>query len=156
MLHPAVPDTERMDRVRWLARSGALSVVGLGVVVATSGWLYLLRPYTRGLPGPKVRGALPLDVVAGHGTVSLVAFVLVWTAAAGLLGLVARRAGLERLVAAFTLMLGVGTWLYGTYAAAAFIATGVSFREALHGPGSTRVAYLPAALPGFAGGSSAC
>jgi lysyl-tRNA synthetase class 2 len=141
-----------MRRLRWLARSSALWLVGLGVAVAASGWLYILRPYTRGLPGPKVRGALPLDVVAGHGAVSLVAFVLVWTAAAVLLGLVARRAGLERLVAAFTLTLCVGAWLYGTYAVAAFIATGVSFREALHIAGSTRVVYLPAAIAGIAGG----
>jgi lysyl-tRNA synthetase class 2 len=107
---------------------------------------------TMDLPGPKIPGALPLDNIAGKGTVPLAAFVLVWAMAAGFLGLVARRERLERLVAALVLAGGVGSWQFATLTLVTFFATGVSLHEALHTAATSRVVYLPAALAGVAGG----
>ena len=135
-----------------IARSSALWLIGLAIAVAASGWLYLLRPFTLEIRGPWVRSALPLDDIARRGAVPLVVFVLVWGAAAGLLGLVARKAGLERLVAALALAIGIGVWLYAAQTAATYLASGVSFHEALHTAAGARVVYLPAAFAGIAGG----
>lgn len=140
-----------MRRVAILVRSAGLWLVGIAVVVGASGWLYLLRPFTIGLPGSRVRSALPLDDIAGRGGVSLVEFVVVWAAGAALLGLLARTAALERLVAALALAVGLGAWLYGTQAFATFLSSGVSLHEALHTAAKARVVYLPAALAGGAG-----
>src|SRR5712691_642598 len=140
-----------MHRVAGIARSSALWLVALAIAVAASGWLYLLRPFTLELPGPKVGSVLPLDDVAGRGAVPLLVFLLVWSAAAVLLGLVARTAGLERLVAGLALAVGIGMWLYATQTAATYLASGVSFHEALHTAAGARVVYLPAAFAGIAG-----
>src|ERR1700750_1876490 len=80
-------------------------VVGL----ASTGWMYLLRP---GLPGPTIGQALPLDELSRHSSAPLLCFVFVWGAAAALLGLYARWAQLERMTAALLIGLAVGVWTY--------------------------------------------
>src|SRR6476619_3756080 len=99
---------------RALLRTGggvAALFAGRAVVLAASGWLYLVRPGD-GVPfvGPPVGDALPLDELSKHSAVSLSAFILVWCAAAVALGLVARAVRLERLTAALLVALGVGLW----------------------------------------------
>src|ERR1700704_5341793 len=99
-----------------MLRKLALAPAVLAVTLATTGWLYIVG--AGGVPGPRVRQALPLDELAKHASAPLPVFVLVWTAAAVLLALVARWARIERLTAAFVLVLGVNLVLY--------VATGIS------------------------------
>ena len=48
-------------------------------LLAATGWLYVVR--AGGLPGPRVREALPLDELAKHSSSPLLLFVAVWVAA---------------------------------------------------------------------------
>jgi len=91
------------------ARNGALSLVGLLVLLAAAGWLYLLRPSGSGLR-PMVPEALPLDELAHKAGVSVLVFFAVWSSAALLLGLLARAARLDRLTSAVVLLVGVGAF----------------------------------------------
>ena len=80
------------------ARTTAALLLSIAVLVAATGWLYVLRPYDS-LPGPRLGDALPLDELSHRGSAALVLYVAVWGAAAVLLALLARRAGAERLTA---------------------------------------------------------
>jgi len=71
------------------ARVSLLAVLSLAVVVAATGWLYLLQGHTPGL-GVQVADAVPLDELPHHAGVPLVVFVAVWGGAALLLGLLTR------------------------------------------------------------------
>src|SRR5213076_2804129 len=62
---------------------------GFAIVVAATGWLYLIRPYTA-FSGPTIFDALPLDELSRHSAVPLPVFVSVWASAAVLLALLAR------------------------------------------------------------------
>jgi hypothetical protein len=92
-----------------VARALAASVVSLAIVIAASGWLYLIQP-RHALAGPPVGDALPLDELSRRSAVPLLVFVAVWATAAVLLGLVAYAARAERLTAGVILALGVGGW----------------------------------------------
>jgi len=85
----------RALRLVGLTAGGLLAFV---VVVSAQGWLYELRGWT--LIGPQVHDALPLDELPRHDSVSLVLFVGVWACAGILVGLVARKARVDRLTAA--------------------------------------------------------
>src|SRR5207248_1457972 len=87
------------------------SLLAFAIVVAATGWLYLIQPHSR-LPGPPLPDALPLDELSKHSAVPIVVFLAVWVTAALLLGLVARVARAERLTAGLLLALGVGGWTY--------------------------------------------
>ena len=82
-------------RVARLTSGGFLALI---VVVAAQGWLYELRSST--LAGPRLRDALPLDELPRHDSVSLMLFVAVWALAGIIIGLLVRRARIERLTAA--------------------------------------------------------
>jgi lysyl-tRNA synthetase class 2 len=134
-------------------RTGSLllaALVGTVVVVAASGWLYLVRPYTR-MPGPAIANALPLDELSHLSSAPLLVFVLVWAAAGLALGLVARLARIERLTAALVLAVGVASYC--------FLATGVSILtvrqvpvlDAFHAAARMPAVYIPGVLAGLAG-----
>lgn len=125
-------------------------LAGLAVVLAASGWLYLIQP-SRPVPGPVMRGALPLDELSRRSAVPLFVFLAVWAAAALLLGLLARLVRVSQLTAALFLALGVGSF--------AFVATGVSLLvvrqipalAAFHVAARQPAVYVPAALAGLGG-----
>jgi hypothetical protein len=78
--------------MRTLARVGSTTaalLAALAVLVAATGWLYLLRP--AGDFRPRIGDALPLDELARRASSSLVLFAAVWLAAGLLLGLITRR-----------------------------------------------------------------
>jgi lysylphosphatidylglycerol synthetase-like protein (DUF2156 family) len=93
------------------ARAGAL---GAAIVAATSvatGWLYWARPSLAGWPGPRVPDALPLDELAAHGTVPLLAYLLIVGCAAVLIGLAARGLRIGRVAAGVGVAIGTGIWM---------------------------------------------
>jgi len=100
-----------MARLLRIATLSVAAIAGLAVVLAATGWTYLLRPHAA-LPGPGVADALPLDELSKHSGVTLPVFLLVWTVAAALLGLTARLARVERLTAGLFLALALGLWGY--------------------------------------------
>ncbi|HEX7084130.1 MAG TPA: phosphatidylglycerol lysyltransferase domain-containing protein [Gaiellaceae bacterium] len=123
--------------------------LALAVVVAASGWLYVVRPALD--LRPLVGEALPLDELARHSTVPFLLFVVVWAVAAGFLGAIARWARMERLVAAVLLAIGVGVWQYAQTAFAIAVVRQVSAQAALDAASHVEAVYLPAALAGVAG-----
>ena len=54
-----------------IARATTASIAGLAIIVATSGWLYLIQPHSK-LPGPAVADALPLDELSRRSAGDLV------------------------------------------------------------------------------------
>ena len=112
------------------------------VAAAATGWMYLLHP---SLPGPRLGQALPLDDLARHAAVPIVWYVAVWSAAAALLGLYARWAGIERLAAALLLGLAVGVWSYLQLGASMAIVRQVSLRSALDSAARVHAVYVAAA-----------
>jgi lysyl-tRNA synthetase class 2 len=139
--------------MRSLARAGVLSIsalAALAVVVATSGWLYLVVPRVHA-PGPVVADALPLDELSRHAGAPLLTFVATWAAAAVLLGLVARWARADRLTASLLLALGVGIWSYLQTAVSVVVVRQVPAEIAFRAAAELSAVYLPAALAGIAG-----
>ena len=130
-----------------LWRKLALSPIALTVIVATSGWFYLVR--ATGLPGPRMAEALPLDELARHSSVPLLWFVSVWVAGGLLLGAVARWAGLQRAVAALVLAVATGLLLYVTVGVSLAITRQVPARVAFRVTERLQVIYLPAVLVGL-------
>jgi len=133
-----------------MTRRVALTPLLVVVVVATSGWFYLVRPV--GIPGPRIALALPLDELAKHDSVPLLWFVGVWTVAAVVLGLAARWARLERLTAALVLALGTLALLYLVTGVSIATVRQISARDGFHAAMGLSSVYLPAALTGFAVG----
>jgi lysyl-tRNA synthetase, class II len=131
------------------ARFATAAIASVGVLLAATGWLYLARPLT--LPGPPLHDALPLDELAHRGSVSLVLFLLVWGAAACLLGLLARWAGAERLTAALLLGPAVGAWAYAANGLSILTVRQISAHEAFHAAFAEQAVAIPAVLAGVAG-----
>ncbi len=129
-----------------MIRRLALTPLVVAVAVATSGWLYLVRP--GGLPGPRVALALPLDELAKHASVPLLWFAAVWAAAAVVVGLAARWARVERLSGA--IVLAAATWavLYLTTGVSIAITRQIPARAGLNDAAKLGTLYLPAALVG--------
>src|SRR5579884_3963046 len=98
-----------------MARKAALVPLAVLVMFAVTGWLYLLR--LPGLPGPRVREALPLDELARHDASSLLWFAALWLVAGALLGAAARWARVDRTTAAGVLALVTLAFAYSTTAA---------------------------------------
>jgi lysyl-tRNA synthetase class 2 len=132
------------------ARALFASIVSLAIVVAATGWLYLIQP-RHAMPGPPVGDALPLDELSRRSAVPLFVFLAVWATAACLLGLVAYAARAERLTAGVMLALGVGGWGYLVTGVSLLIVRQVPAHQAFHAAASQRAVYIPAALAGFAG-----
>ena len=132
------------------ARNGALSLVGLLVVLAAAGWLYLVRPSAAGLR-PTVPEALPLDELAHRAGISVVAFFAVWGSAALLLGLLARAARLDRLTSAVVLLVGVGAFEFLAAGVSLAVVRQISFHEAFVTATDIRAVSLPALLAALGG-----
>jgi len=131
-------------------RATAGGIAAFGVVLAASGWLYLVQPHSR-LPGPPIADALPLDELSRRSAVPLLVFLAVWVAAAGLLGAIVKVVRAERLTAGLMLALGVGGWGYLATGVSLLIVRQVPAHQAFHAAATREAIYLPAALAGLAG-----
>lgn len=131
----------------------AALLLSLSVIAGASGILYLLRPHITGWPGPIVREALPLDQLAAHDAVPLLAFCVVWLGAGLALGGLALAARIERLTAGLLAALLTGTFLYAASGVSIFVVqqiqAGSAFRHALYVPG----VYLATVFAGVGGAS---
>jgi lysylphosphatidylglycerol synthetase-like protein (DUF2156 family) len=131
-------------------RTAAASVASLGVLLAATGWLYVVRPAAP-VPGPVVHDALALDELSRHGSVSIVVFVIVWGGAAALLGMLARWARAERLTAGMLLAAAVTGWLYAVNGVSILVVRQVPAHEAFHAAAAEQAVVIPAVLCGIAG-----
>ena len=136
--------------MRSAGRGTVAIVAGLGVVLAATGWLYLLRPAIRA-PGPLVHDALALDELSQHGSVPVPVYLLVWASAALLLGLLARWARAERLTAGMLLAPAVCAWLYVLNGVSILVVRQISAHEAFHAAAAEQAVVVPAVLCGLAG-----
>jgi lysyl-tRNA synthetase, class II len=134
----------RALRLAGLTSGGLL---GLIIIVSAQGWLYELRGST--LIGPRVHDALPLDELPRHDSVSLLLFVGIWTCAGILVGLLARRARVERLTAALLAALATGLWLFLTTWVSLVVVRQVADRQAFHAALHVPALYLAAGLIGL-------
>ena len=132
------------------ARALVASTASFAVILSAIGWLYVIQPHAR-LPGPPVNDALPLDELSRRSAVPLVVFLLVWVAAAGLLGFVAYASRAERLSAGLLLALGVGGWMYLQTGVSLLIVRQIPAHQAFHAATGQKAVYLPAVLAGIAG-----
>jgi len=142
------PSSRRRARSRMasrLLRGAELVLAGLAALVVIAGAvgvLYLVRPSTSGWPGPVIRGALPLDQLAKHDGVRLLAFVVVWAGAALTLGAVAYAARIERLTAGLLGALLTGSILYVATSVSILVAQQIPVGEAVRAAARTPALYL--------------
>jgi lysyl-tRNA synthetase class 2 len=139
-----------MARTVAACRVTCASALGFGVLLAASGWLYLLRMRAP-LGGPQVGDALPLDELPGHSALPLPSYLLVWAMAAVLLGLLACWARAERLTAALLLAIAVGSWAYATTGVSILVVRQIPAEDAFHAATAMHAVWLPALLAGVAG-----
>jgi lysyl-tRNA synthetase, class II len=123
-------------------------LLGFLVVVAAQGWLYVLRPAPLSL-GPRIHDALPLDELPRRDSVSLAVFVGVWALAGVLVGLLVRRARIERLTAALLAAIATGLWLFVTTWVSLVVVRQVADRQAFHAALHVPALYLAAGLVGL-------
>jgi lysyl-tRNA synthetase, class II len=135
--------------MRSFIRISSATAVGLAVTLAAPGWLYLAASWDRGRPA--IGDALPLDELPSHAGAPLAVFLLVWAAAAAMLGLLARATRADRLHAALLLAVGVGVWLYLETAVSILAVRQITAEDALRVAAAIRAVYVPAALAGLAG-----
>jgi lysyl-tRNA synthetase class 2 len=136
--------------MRRAARVAFGSTASFAVVLAATGWLYVVQPHSK-LPGPPIQDALPLDELSRRSAVPLFVFVAVWAAAAGLLGWIAYASRAERLTAGLLLALGVGGWAYLQTGVSLLIVRQIPAHQAFHVATGETAVYLPAILAGIAG-----
>ena len=134
---------------RTAVRVGA-ALTGLAIMLAATGWLYLLAPRSHA-PGPSIHDALPLDELSRHDGAPLVVFLAVWVFAAAFLGLLARLLRADRLRAALLLALGVGVWTYLETAVSILVVRQIAAEDAFRAAATVQAVYVPAALAGLAG-----
>ena len=134
----------RALRFGGLLAGGLLAFV---VVISAQGWLYEMRGPT--LVGPRLHDALPLDELPRHDSVSFVLFVGVWACAGIFVGLVARRARVERLTAALLAALATGLWLFLSTWVSFVVVRQVADRQAFHAALHVPAVYLAAGLIGL-------
>src|SRR5262249_61141669 len=92
-----------------------------------------------------------LDALSRRSAVPLLVFLLVWGAAAALLGFIARAGRAERLTAGLLLGLGVGGWLYLETGASLLIVRQIPADQAFQAATGQKAVYIPAVLAGIAG-----
>jgi hypothetical protein len=131
-------------------RSTAALLLSLTVLVAATGWLYVLRPYDS-LPGPRLGDALPLDELSHRGSAALMLYLAVWGTTGVLLALIARGAGAERLTAGLVLGPCVGAWLYTVNGMSILVVRQIPAHQALQAAASEQAVAIPAILAGVAG-----
>lgn len=132
------------------ARTVFALVLSFLVLVAATGWLYIVRPHITA-PGPVVHDALALDELSRHGSVPLLLYAAVWGAAALALGLVARWAHAERVTAGLLLAAGVGGWLYALNGVSILVVRQIPAHQAFHDAAAEPALVIPAVLCGVAG-----
>ena len=126
-------------------------MAAFATVVATTGWLYLLRPQLLEFPGPKLRDALPFDELASRARVPLLGFLAVWAVTGVLLALIVRAARAERLTAALLLAVGVGAWGYVSSGVTLLVVRQITGDQAFDAAAQVRAVYVAAAIAGLAG-----
>jgi lysyl-tRNA synthetase class 2 len=130
-----------------MLRKLALPPIVLVLVPAATGWFYAV--HANSLPGPRLAEVLPLDELSKHSSEPLLWFVTVWGATAAVLGLAARWARVERLVAATVLALATGLVLYVLTGVSIAITRQIPGRDALYATERLQVVYLASALVGL-------
>jgi lysyl-tRNA synthetase class 2 len=135
--------------MRSALRIAAAIPASLAVLLAATGWLYLLRGSSGGTP--RIADALPLDELPRHDGASLLLFVLVWSVAALLLGTVARFAGADRLTAATALGLVTGLWCYAATGLSIATVRQIDVQHAFKDAESLRAVLVPALLAAIGG-----
>ena len=146
---PNVPRAFASRLLRGLGLVGA-GLLGFLVVIAATGWLYLLRPQLLGLK-PRVRDALPLDQLAGHSSVSLLLFILTWGFASAAIGAIAALARVERLTAGLLAALLTGAWIYASTGISIAIVRQIPVKNAFSAVAHSPSLYLAALLCGLGG-----
>ena len=132
-------------------RAMLASIVSFAIVLAATGWLYVIQPHSA-VPGPPpVTDALPLDELSRRSAIPFLVFVGVWGAAAFLLGLVASFAHAERLTVGLLLALSIGAWGYFATGVSLLIVRQVPAHDAFHAAAGKEAIYIPAFLAGLAG-----
>jgi lysyl-tRNA synthetase class 2 len=126
-----------------VVRRSAAVPLAIIVAFAASGWLYLVRVSA---PGPRIGEALPLDELSKHSAAPLLWYVLVWGAAAALIGAYARWSRLGRLAGALLLAVAVGGVQYLANGASIAVVRQVSAQDAFDAATRLESTYLPAAL----------
>ncbi|HLB18677.1 MAG TPA: phosphatidylglycerol lysyltransferase domain-containing protein [Gaiellaceae bacterium] len=125
-------------------------MLSFAVIVAASGWLYIVQPHSS-VPGPPVPDALPLDELSRRSAVPLLVFLGIWAGAAISLGLITRIMRAERLTAGLMLALAVGGWGYLQTGLSLLIVRQIPAHQAFHAAAGQKAIYLPATLAGLAG-----
>ena len=131
---------------RWLGQLAppVALLLSLGVLVAATGWLYVVRRHVS-LPGPRRRATRsPLDELSHRGSVALVALSRGVGSRRVLLALLARWAGAERLTAGLLLAPGVGAWLYVVNGVSILAVRQIPAHEAFQAAASEQAVALPA------------
>lgn len=136
--------------MRSAVRSACAVCLLLAVMLAATGWLYLVRPLVAA-PGPAIHDALALDELSRHGGVPLAVYLLVWGTAAALLALLARWARAERLTAGILLAAAVGGWLYAVNGVSILVVRQIPAHDAFHAAAAEQAVVIPAVLAGIAG-----
>ena len=132
--------------LRWIGVATATVLV----VLTATGWMYLLGPQ-QAIPGPRLAEVLPLDELAHHAAVPLVVFVVVWSGAGAVLGLVARSTRLDRLTVGLLLALCVGALQYIADAISIAVVRQVPMQHAFDRAAGVPAVYLAATLAGLGG-----
>jgi lysyl-tRNA synthetase class 2 len=132
------------------AQIACAATLSFAVVVAATGWLYIVQPRSA-VPGLPVTDALPLDELSRRSAVPLLVFLCVWAVAGLALALIARFARAERLTAGLMLALGVGGWGYLQTGLSLLIVRQIPAHAAFHAAAGQKAVYLPATLAGLAG-----
>jgi lysyl-tRNA synthetase class 2 len=133
-----------------VARSIVAFVGAIAILVAATGWLYLVRPHVAHR-GVVVHDALPLDELSHHGSVPLLVYVAIWALAAVLLGAVVRWAHVERATAGLLLGVGVGGWLYALNGVSILVVRQIPAHQAFHDAAAEEALVIPAVVAGIAG-----
>ncbi|MDA8037710.1 MAG: phosphatidylglycerol lysyltransferase domain-containing protein [Actinomycetota bacterium] len=139
---------------RQLRRATRVITFTLALLLAmplATGCLYWLRGPVAHLPGPQVAAALLLDVLAGHGGVPLVVYVLVVASIYAGVGQLARRVGLERLSAAGAMALSSGLMTFLLDALSIYIVRQVGYGQSLALASHAQPVYLNALIAGAVG-----
>jgi lysyl-tRNA synthetase class 2 len=133
-----------------VARTSAAALLSIGVLVAATGWLYVVRPVAQ-VGGPSVHDALALDELSKRAGAPLPVYVAVWAAAAVLLGLLARWVRADGLVAGLLLGPAVGGWLYALNGVSILVVRQISAHQAFQDASTQQAVIVPAVLAGVAG-----
>ncbi len=132
------------------AGPAALVPAAFAMCLVAVGWMYLIGQ-VRGIPGPRVGDALPLDELSHHAAAPLVLFVLVWAAAGGVLGIAARFLRIDRLAAGLLFGLVVGVVVYVDTAVSIATVRQIPAQLAFDHAAGLPAVYLAAALAGLGG-----